>query len=103
MYLLSRSEIIDTLMHRYGADCFGAASYFYRLRPRPLATAIEAALKQNAEEMLFLRWCISGGGESFAEFRQRIFAPKKAQTAEEIHRKLQAQTKNIEWRRVDGC
>lgn len=92
----------DTLMHRYGADCFGAASFFAKLNPRRLSAAIDTALNKSAEELLFLRWCISGGGLSFSEFRSRIMAPPVKLTAADIHKKIENQTKNVKWRRADG-
>ena len=104
MYVLSEPGIIDTLLHRYGADCFGAASYFSRLNPRRLNRAIVTAAEKQADELLFLRWCISGGGISFAEFRQRVFAPPpKRESAEEILENVEKILNNTEWRRGNGC
>ena len=104
MYVLSEPNITDTLMHRYGADCFGAASYFYRLRPPALRRAIETAVEQQRDELLFLRWCVSGGGYSFTEFKQRVMSPPKRQkTAEEILDGVRGIANLRNWRRDSGA
>ena len=103
MYVLSEPGTVDTLLHRYGADCFGAASYFSRLSPRRLNRAIVTAAEKQADEMLFLRWCISGGGISFAEFRQRIFSPPKRESAKEILGRVEQILDNTDWRRDCGA
>lgn len=103
MYVLSEPGTVDTLMHRYGADCLGAASYFYRLNPRQLSRALETAAEKQADELLFLRWCISGGEISFAEFRQRIYQPPKRESAEEILAKVERITDSVKWRRDNGA
>ena len=102
MYALSEPGVVDTLMHRYGADCFGAASYFYRLRPRRLKQAIDTAVRQSTDELLFLRWCISGGSCSFSEFRNRIMKPPTTATAAEILQKVQRIADTTKWRKADG-
>lgn len=89
-------------MHRYGADVFGSASYFSKMRPPALNKAIITAREQEAEEMLYLRWITSGYTCSFADFRARLTSGKSHQTAAEIHAEMESLTDGIKWRVSDG-
>ena len=102
MYLLGEPRVVDTLMHRYGADVFGSASYFSKMRPRALNKAIITAREQEAEEMLYLRWITSRLSCSFSDFRARLTSGKSKKTAAEIHSEMESLTENIKWRATSG-
>ena len=89
-------------MHRYGADVFGSASYFSKMRPPALNKAIITAREQEAEEMLYMRWITSGLSCSFSDFRAKLTGGKSHKTAAEIHSELESLTEKIKWRATGG-